>query len=197
MALMVRSFSAPPVDRREVWRYAGHRGADVEERLSLLLEDCIAEAIPRLQYRVAYLELPLPLTCFAPEARAVIEERVTGCHSVMLFAATVGVEMDRLIARYSRTQPSKSLLLDALGSERIEALCDAFCAELAVEKDREGLAALPRFSPGYGKLPLAAQRELIALLDAPRKIGLALNESLLMSPAKSVTAIVGIYKENV
>ncbi|MBP3395839.1 MAG: Vitamin B12 dependent methionine synthase activation subunit [Clostridia bacterium] len=197
MALMVRSFSAPPVDRREVWRYAGHRGADVEERLSLLLEECIAETMPRLQYRVAYLELPLPLTCFTPEARAGIEERVTGCHSVLLFAATVGVEMDRLIARYSRTQPSKSLLLDALGSERIEALCDAFCAELAAEKGREGLAALPRFSPGYGKLPLTAQRELIALLDAPRKIGLALNESLLMSPAKSVTAIVGIYKENV
>ena len=62
MALMVRRFSAPPVDRREVWRYAGHRGADVEERLSLLLEECIAETMPRLQYRVAYLELPLPLT---------------------------------------------------------------------------------------------------------------------------------------
>ena len=30
------------------------------------------------------------------------------------------------------------------------------------------------------------------MLDCPRKIGLTLNDSLLMSPTKSVTAIVGL-----
>ena len=50
----------------------------------------------------------------------------------------------------------------------------------------------PRFSPGYGDLPLSLQRDIFRVLDCPRKIGLTLNESLLMSPSKSVTAIVGL-----
>jgi len=36
------------------------------------------------------------------------------------------------------------------------------------------------------------QRDIFAVLDCPRKIGLSLNGSLLMSPSKSVTAIIGI-----
>lgn len=194
-ALTVKHFPAPPVELSEVLRYAGHRGGEITAPLQLLLEESVREALPQLQYRVVWREMPLPLTHFSTEARVAMEERLSGCCSVLLFAATVGVGMDRLIARYSRTRPAKAGLLDALGSERVEALCDAFCTEIATEKQGEGLVTTPRFSPGYGKLPLAAQRELITLLDAPRKIGLALNESLLMSPTKSVTAIVGVYKE--
>ena len=196
-ALSVKQLPPPPVDRREVLRYAGHTGKTVEEQLRLLLEECIEETLPRLRYRVVWQEMPLPLSGFDSTERTAMEARLSGCRSVVMFAATVGVEMDRLIARYSRLRPAKAELLDALGSERIEALCDAFCEALAAEKRGEDLLTAPRFSPGYGKLPLTAQRELIALLDAPRKIGLTLNESLLMSPTKSVTAIVGIYEESV
>ena len=53
----------------------------------------------------------------------------------------------------------------------------------------------PRFSPGYGDLSLEMQRDIFRVLDCPRKIGLTLNESLLMSPSKSVTAIIGISGE--
>lgn len=53
----------------------------------------------------------------------------------------------------------------------------------------------PRFSPGYGDLPLSAQREIFAVLDCGKRIGLMLNDSLLMSPSKSVTAFVGIGGE--
>ncbi|MBQ7879735.1 MAG: Vitamin B12 dependent methionine synthase activation subunit, partial [Clostridia bacterium] len=40
--------------------------------------------------------------------------------------------------------------------------------------------------------PLQTQKEMFALLDCERKIGLTLTESLLMSPTKSVTAFVGL-----
>ena len=57
-----------------------------------------------------------------------------------------------------------------------------------------GLPLSARFSAGYGDVPLELQRDIFALLDCPRRIGLTLNESLLMSPSKSVTAIVGISR---
>ena len=53
----------------------------------------------------------------------------------------------------------------------------------------------PGFSPGYGDLPLDLQREIFAALDCPKRIGVSLNESLLMSPSKSVSAIIGLGGE--
>ena len=67
-----------------------------------------------------------------------------------------------------------------------------FCNELAETYATEGLSLRPRFSPGYGDFPLEAQESVFKALDCHRKIGLALNDSLLMSPSKSVTAIVGL-----
>ena len=115
------------------------------------------------------------------------------CTRVLLFAATVGLELDRLIAKYSKLSPSRALVLQALGAERVEALCDAFLSDLKPFYREAGLSMRPRFSPGYGDLPLEVQKDFFALLDCHRKIGLSLNDSLLMSPTKSVTAVVGLF----
>ncbi|MCR5275107.1 MAG: Vitamin B12 dependent methionine synthase activation subunit, partial [Clostridiales bacterium] len=48
------------------------------------------------------------------------------------------------------------------------------------------------FSPGYGDLPIEVQKEFLPLLDAERRLGITLSDSYLMSPSKSVTAIIGI-----
>ena len=44
----------------------------------------------------------------------------------------------------------------------------------------------------YGDLPLEVQTQFFQLLDCQRQIGLTLNDSLLMTPSKSVTAVFGI-----
>jgi cobalamin-dependent methionine synthase I len=49
---------------------------------------------------------------------------------------------------------------------------DEIRAELA-----SGESLAPRYSPGYGTFPLSAQRELLALLDAPRTVGVSLTYS--------------------
>ena len=83
-------------------------------------------------------------------------------------------------------------MLQAFGAERIEALCDVFCRDIGKEL---GVRTGPRFSPGYGDLPLDAQKMIFSVLDCEKRIGLFLNDSLLMSPSKSVTAFVGIGGE--
>ena len=45
-----------------------------------------------------------------------------------------------------------------LGTERIEALCDAFCRTMAETLPDSPLTA--RFSPGYGDLPLTLQEDI-------------------------------------
>ena len=125
-----------------------------------------------------------------------LARNLCGCDKLVLFAATIGLAPDRLIAKYGRLSPVKALCMQAIGAERIESLCDMFCGELGETYAADGLFLRPRFSPGYGDLPLEAQELVFKALDCHRKIGLALNDSLLMSPSKSVTAIVGLGATN-
>ena len=99
------------------------------------------------------------------------------------------MEIDRLILKNTVVSPTKSVIFDAVGSEQIEALCDTFCEYIKEEKNAE---ITPRFSAGYGDLPLLFQREIFKILGCEKNIGLTLNSSLIMSPNKSVTAIFGI-----
>ncbi|HQE70821.1 MAG TPA: hypothetical protein PK071_06860, partial [Atopobiaceae bacterium] len=50
------------------------------------------------------------------------------------------------------------------------------------------------FSPGYGDLPLAVQPVLLSSVDAQRRLGISLTDTLLMVPTKSITAVTGIFK---
>ena len=188
------TFPAPPVCREEILRYAGARKAD--PALSALLEEALKEAENCLRYKVCWQKLPvsysdgeLDLT-FGKTGSKSLLRHMDGCSYIILFGATVGIGLDRLIARYGRISPARGLMMQALGAERIEALCDAFCDHLAEEY--APLKLRQRFSPGYGDLPLQAQRAIFDALQCHKEIGLYLNESLLMSPTKSVTAIVGI-----
>ena len=191
-----RQYSLPDVNRGEVLRYAGVREASSD--LSSLLEDVIREAEGQIAGRIVWAEYPIEETPeyihlgFARCRSESLRRHLHGCKSVIVFAATLGIGIDRLISRYSRTSPSRALMFQALGAERIEQLCDIFCDEIHQRAAELDLNSTARFSPGYGDLPLSLQQDIFRVLDCSRKIGLTLNESLLMSPSKSVTAIVGL-----
>lgn len=192
---LVKTFPPPPFDKKEIMRYAGCKTADSE--ISNLINTCVDEIKEKLVYKVCYRTLPVKIggkRCefgtFALYSKR-LADTLSGCDEVILFAATVGVEIDRLITKYGRLSPSKAVIFQAIGAERIETLCNTFCADIS--KDT-AITLTTRFSPGYGDLPLDSQREIFAVLDCNRKIGLTLNDSLLMSPTKSVTAFIGIKK---
>lgn len=193
-AVYVKEYAAPPVDRREILRYmrAGTPDAELEREL----DAAMAEAMPTLSYRLCYAEFGLRMESgaadlgFARTSSRDLAKNLAGCTHIVVFAATLGVGLDRLIARYSSLSPVRALCLQAIGAERIESLCDTFQTELCYATFHGRIHA--RFSPGYGDLPLDFQREIFRTLDCPRRIGLSLSESLLMSPTKSVTALIGI-----
>ena len=188
-----KSYPAPPVCKKEILRYAG--GGTGEKEISLLLEKCINEAEEKLSYKVCYCELPVNIVndicdfgVFSVKSNN-LAQNLKDCKSAILFAATIGVELDRFVAKYGRLSPTKGLMFDALGAERIEALCDVFCDDI---KKEYCINTKPRFSPGYGDFPLCAQKDIFSVLGCERRIGLTLNENMLMSPSKSVTAVLGL-----
>ena len=191
--VITKSYGEPNFSREEILRYAGARAAD--EKTNELLDSVLCEASGAFIYKVCYVELDASVSrgvcdlgLFKIESRD-LAKNLCGCKRVILFAATVGIGIDRLISKYSRTSPAKALLLQALGTERVEALCDLFVEDI---KRECGAALRPRFSIGYGDTDLSWQKDILNILDASRKIGISLNESMLMSPTKSVTAFIGI-----
>ena len=109
------------------------------------------------------------------------------CKEAYIFAATLGISVDRLIEKYSKISQSKAAVCDAIASALIEGFCDYVNKNLSHEK-----VTVPRFSPGYGDFDLKHQRDILSLLDANRKIGITLTETNFMLPTKTVTAIIGI-----
>lgn len=186
--VLTKTYPLPFVDEREVWRYAAAREAD--EGMRSLLRECVSEAEGAVSCRVCYARYLLTVaedTCRFGGVEwhsHALATRLAGCREAVLFAATLGAGFDRLLQKYSRLSPARALLLQAYGTACIEALCDTFCAEFP--------DATPRFSPGYGDWALTAQRDVFRLLEPSRHVGVCLNDSLLMTPVKTVTAVFGI-----
>ena len=187
--------SAGPVNKKEILRYAGVRGT-ADEKTEELLEECLSLVDGKFKYALCYKRFGVTPTengfdlGFATVNSELVKKRLEGCSEIILFAATVGIEADRLISRYSSVSPARAHMIQSIGAERIEALCDTF--ENILKAD--GIDLCPRFSAGYGDLPIELQRDIFKALDCSQNIGLTLNDSLLMSPTKSVTAIIGIKR---
>ena len=172
------------ININEVRRYSGMK----DDSLDGVIDECVKEAMPVLSYKVSYMRT-FPGVGYKSEN---LRTNLKGCDEVIIFAATVGIGIDRLISKYSHVSESKALFMQALGAERVESLCDLFNSEMNELVSAEGKYLRPRFSPGYGDLPISVQKDFVTVLDCPRRLGINLNDSFLMSPSKSVTAIIGI-----
>ena len=178
-------------------KYIGYRGGPVEEKLEEDIRRCSEEvmecAIPRVSYRVFPLEQDYCLegTDFVPGGEDV-KQLLSGCDRAVLVAATIGGEIEKRIRRYEVDDLYKALILDACASSAIENVCDNFQAELEQKVEEQGNYLTDRFSPGYGDMPFEQQRQVCAILNTEKTIGVSLSQSGIMIPRKSVTAILGI-----
>ena len=193
------SFELPDYNKAEIMRYAGVRQSS--PALEGQLDRCLALCGGVFAAKICYALTPVRIDedevelSFIKTRSSSLAKNLSGCDEAAVFAATVGMDIDRLIKRASVTDMAQAVWLQAVGAERIESLCRLFCARLDEQLRSEGRFTRPRFSPGYGDLALDVQKDMISFLDSRRKIGVSLTESLLMSPSKSVTAIVGIGRE--
>ena len=120
------------------------------------------------------------------DTAAICTKNLGGCGEAFVFAATLGYGVDRLLSRLSVISGAEYFITDALASAFAEAACDSAEAEIC-----KGCGGRARFSPGYGDLPLEIQPQILASVDAARRLNITLAKNLMMTPSKSVTAIKG------
>ncbi len=190
--MRIKFLREPHVRRAEMLRYARcGDGVGVEkeaEQAQRLVDDLIRPAAAAVVFDIKRDGEKLFVADTELEGKS-IKKLLAPCNKCVVMAITVGFELDMKIAALGSSSPALSLLADAAASSAVEDACDACCESIESEL---GVKLTPRFSPGYGDLPMNIQPALLTLTNARRYLGLTVGTGCMLSPIKSVTAIAGI-----
>ena len=161
------------VDLARAARYFGAHGAPDAATLALL-QKCAVPLLAAAMPRAVWLLADTPaLTEAGLLPGEDVHKHLTGCGQAILLAVTLGPGVDAQIRRAG------------VGDIAAEAQLRQWAAT-------EGKYLTGRFSPGYGDWDIAVQPMVAAALDTVRKAGLCVTDTNLMTPRKSVTALLGV-----
>lgn len=185
------------LDIDQAMRYLG-AGTGAPEELRTQVKDVAYRLTKSIRPRFTFRVFPLEREAGAitPAGSGVVltgnmaRKMLAECDQAALLLCTLGPEFDAQLRREQARDMAGAVILDACGSAWVEAGCDQ--AEQEIAGRFPGKFLTDRFSPGYGDLPLTVQGALCAALDARRRAGVWVTNSLLLNPAKSVTAVVGL-----
>ncbi len=189
------------LDYNEIKRYLkygkqeldGQTKANIEKALQLLEQ----VAQPKYTYQIFDIEVS--------EVEVKIKDSVISfksknlalnlkhSHQAIFLVATLGLELDYQIKRLEVIDLSLAYVLNAIAVEYLEKYLDYLQSDVLISEYNQK----SRFSIGYGDLALDNQRKVIDLVDATKLIGVNVLATHLMVPSKSVSAIIGISKEEV
>ncbi len=178
---------------RQVARYAGgvrYRMAASQRKLAdTILQQAAQLVAPEFVYSVHEVSgsprsdcatLANGLTFSLPK-----EEQDDGIKYLAFCVATIGESVEQPVRTMMSTGAGiEGLFLDAAAVAFLDALSAKAYQALQEQARGRLLRCGCRFGPGYGELDLALQKKLFTLVDAAA-IGVRLNESCIMIPAKS------------
>jgi hypothetical protein len=119
--------------------------------------------------------------------------RVIGGASVLIVAVcTVGPAIESRASELQRSREMfRAMMLSDLGSWVVDRVRQQLCRWLEEDAARRGLRVSASLSPGESEWSVRDQPAIFSLLDT-RPIGVSLSQSMVMSPLKSLSLIMGI-----
>lgn len=184
---------------REAVRYLGYGRHAIDERTLQLVEDSFLELEQIVHAKFIYRIFEITfsdmdvLTIGNMKIKSKnLSKNLKGCSKAVVFGATLGTGVDILMKRYSLTDMAKVVTLQACAAAMLEEYCDEAQNQIAEELEKKQMYLRPRFSPGYGDYSILHQDDILRMLDAAKTIGLTMTESYMLTPTKSVTAVIGI-----
>lgn len=184
------------IDKTMALRFLRIRGGNLDDDSKNVFEDCLREFSDAVSYKASYRYFDIDINgneIRFDDAMTIksnsLSRHLADCKGAFVFVATCSSGVDRLIAKHSSLRVSRAVIIDAIGSSAIEGMCDKLCEKLSEDY---GVELESRFSPGYGDVSIHCQKDVLAVCDSARKIGVTLTDNNMMVPTKSVSAIVGV-----
>ena len=192
------------VNIREIYRYLGYGAKIPDDSVEPMVKEVLTSLTDTVQPKNIYkiytcstsgnvVELKQGKGTITFESRN-LADNLAQCGRVILIVATLGLEADKLLQKYEILNMTKATVTQACGAACIEAYCNILQEQICKRESTDGRTYYlrPRFSPGYGDLPLHYQKVIFGELECTKRIGLTLTDSLLMYPTKSVSALIGL-----
>ncbi len=183
------NFKDLSVTPEDVARYAGGSNYRPDaERKALagdILKRASAMAQPAFVYAAHHINAIDPeqgVSLFLPR-----NNLDAGTVFIVATVCTIGPELENETSKLmAQGKALDALFLDAAGVALLEALSDEAYAHLKNEAAKEDLYAGCRFGPGYGNIPINAQKSLFESVN-PEAIGVQLKASGILYPLKSLS----------
>ena len=189
------------INETEVRRYAGLKNG-IEFPESIIQAACRDSRIladPKgaweiYSYNTATQELLIP-SRYQLRGKD-IGKHLADCEKIAIMAVTIGQEIEQAInTHFKKNEYSAGLLLDAAATTAVEIIADNLEEVIVKEAAHKGLMTTSRYSPGYGDWEIQAQPEILEL-SGGREIGIDVTPSYILTPRKSVTAVIGLQRKN-
>ncbi|WP_300704882.1 vitamin B12 dependent-methionine synthase activation domain-containing protein [Bacteroides sp.] len=184
----------------DIYLAMGYRGYKPDENICALVTEVYAEiqslCKPRYMFQMLEAELIARKRVrvgdveFSPGG--IIGSYLPGLTQICLFVATAGKEYDVYLHQLkAQDNIVKEYVADSIGSVIAESCVTLLGKELDTEGEQRH--SLP-YSPGYCGWDIREQQKLFSLFPS-QPCGIALSDSFLMSPVKSVSGFFGLGKE--
>ena len=192
--------------QNETYRYLGYdpertqNWDSVDLLFNQLCQELSSKFIPfgyiktydlNVQDQAMTIETPMPWQLESQDLKKHFED----CQKVSLIALTLGTEFDDFLAESLQQDAyTKAVMADAMGSAAAEEAANQLSAIVKELAEAQGFNITSRYSPGYGDLPLDKNQNILVALEENEPTIKTL-ESFLLSPRKSITALIGWHQE--
>lgn len=187
------------IETKEILKYLRTYSGVEDENLLALIEDVTAKAYAQIQPQTIYKVFACQVYEDAVEIEGItfhskhLADNLRGCREAVVFAATLGTQADRLLRTAKVEGSARLMVCQAVLAAMIEEVCDTLEKQI---KAAHHCTLRQRYSPGYYDLALESQKDFFKLIDITKRIGVTLNDAMLMIPSKSVTAFIGMEHED-
>ena len=181
----VEKVTLKQINRSDALRYLGYGDTVPDDTTLLLLDKCEKELLHHLDCKYLYRIFPLeggqdfPYELHVSVDQVVIVQRPSGVIRILLALPVRRAHGERAVLVHAVRERSA-----------IEQVCDT--AEREIMKSFPGMQHTFRFGLGYGDFPLEGQTAFLNILDARKRIGVSVSPSLMLTPLKSVTCVIGL-----
>ena len=193
------------INEKEALRYLGYGGEELDPKVISQIDNAVKTVLNLSNAKTVYKLFDITRT---PEKVQLAEATMTligndignhleGCSQCILMAVTLGSRLEEEIRRTQIKNMALATILDACSDAAVEQVCDILQDRLSDELRKSDKYLTARFSPGYGDMPISQQKDFCDTLDTSRKIGVTATASYILTPRKSVTAVIGVSKEKV
>ena len=186
---------------KEAIRYLGYGSHAVDDHTLALVESSFAEldqiAGKRIIYRIFDVSFKETDRLQIGKLNIIsknLGKNLAGCQSAVILGATLGAGVDMLLRKYTLTDMARVVTLQACAAAMLEEYLDECQQSIGKELEKDRLYLRPRFRPGYGDFPIEHQEMILRMLDTAKTIGLTMTDSSMLTPTKSVTAVIGVSR---